>query len=168
MDKHVPDTYIYVLFFVVVVMVGLICSGLLGRIQKAELRIAELDFCMRTEEVAPKVEIQEVSATKISARLSAYCPCEKCCGEFADGITASGVSVQEIFENKAKYGFCVAAPKHVPFYTKVLIQGVGVGTVLDRGGAIKGNKLDLLFPTHQEALNFGVREALVTFYEGEK
>jgi len=27
--------------------------------------------------------------------------------------------------------------------------------VIDRGGAIKGDKLDVFFPTHQEALKWG-------------
>ncbi|MHC4720522.1 MAG: 3D domain-containing protein, partial [Planctomycetota bacterium] len=29
--------------------------------------------------------------------------------------------------------------------------------VLDRGGAIKGNRLDVFFHSHQQALNWGVR-----------
>ena len=33
--------------------------------------------------------------------------------------------------------------------------------VLDRGGAIRGNKLDLFFPTHQAALKGGRRTLTV-------
>jgi len=85
----------------------------------------------------------------ILMNVSAYCPCEKCCGEFADGITASG---------KPAEGFLVAAPPNIPFGTMLSIPGYNNGLpvpVLDRGGAIKGNKLDVFFPTHQEALNWG-------------
>jgi 3D (Asp-Asp-Asp) domain-containing protein len=37
------------------------------------------------------------------------------------------------------------------------IPGYGTVKVEDRGGAIKGDRLDVLFPTHQEALEWGVQ-----------
>ncbi len=86
----------------------------------------------------------------LDANVSAYCPCEKCCGVYADGITASG--------HKIKTGDkFVAAPPEYPFGTMMDIPGYGKVPVLDRGGAIKGNKLDVFFSTHQEALNWGRR-----------
>ena len=81
-------------------------------------------------------------------RVTAYCPCEKCCGEFADGLTASGVPA---------VGLIVAAPPMIPFGTRLTVQGYGYAVVADRGGAIKGRRLDVLFKTHQQALNWGVR-----------
>jgi len=44
-----------------------------------------------------------------------------------------------------------------PFGTRLRIPGYGVATVEDRGGAIKGQRLDVLFQTHEEALAWGVR-----------
>ena len=88
------------------------------------------------------------TAITATYRVTAYCPCEKCCGRFSDGITASG---------KPAIGKLIAAPKSIPFGTWMNIEGYGYAEVLDRGGAIKGNRLDLLFPTHQEALNWGVQ-----------
>ena len=70
----------------------------------------------------------------------------KCCGK-SDGITASGV--------KAIEGITVAMDKSMPFGTKIYIDGVGERIVQDRGGAIKGNRIDLYFDDHQSALNFG-------------
>ncbi len=90
----------------------------------------------------------------IEYNVSAYCPCSKCCGKWADGITASG---------SPAVGFLVAAPPNIPYGTMIAIPGYNDGLpvpVLDRGGAIKGNKLDLLFPSHQAALNWG-RQRLV-------
>ena len=78
--------------------------------------------------------------------ITAYCPCVKCCGK-TDGITASGV--------KAVEGITVAMNKSIPFGTKIYIDGVGERIVQDRGGAIKGNKIDLYFDSHQKALEFG-------------
>ncbi len=81
--------------------------------------------------------------------ITAYCPCELCCGEYADSLTASG----ELAE-----GFLVAAPSEIPFGTLLRIPGYNNGDpvpVLDRGGIIKGNRLDVFFQSHQEALNWG-------------
>ena len=64
-----------------------------------------------------------------------------------DKITASGV--------KAIEGITVATDKSIPFGTKIYIDGLGERIVQDRGGAIKGNRIDLYFDSHQEALNFG-------------
>lgn len=81
-----------------------------------------------------------------------YCPCAKCCGK-TNGITASGV--------KAKAGVTVAMPNKYKFGTKIKIKGMGTYIVQDRGGAIKGNKIDIFFNTHQEALNFGRRTVYI-------
>lgn len=49
----------------------------------------------------------------------------------------------------------VAAAKDLPFGTRLWIEGVGVRTVNDRGGAIKRGRLDLCMATKEEALSFG-------------
>ena len=46
----------------------------------------------------------------------------------------------------------------------MVINGV-VYTVEDRGGAIKGNRIDIFFTTHQDALNFGRQTADVYIVE---
>ena len=85
--------------------------------------------------------------------ITAYCACVQCCGK-NDGITASGV--------KAVEGVTVATDKSIPFGTKIYIDGVGERIVQDRGGAIKGNRIDLYFENHQSALNFGRQTKRVT------
>lgn len=80
-------------------------------------------------------------------KLTAYCGCAKCCGK-TDGITASGTHVTA--------GRTIAAPKAFVFGTKIMING-HVYTVEDRGGAIQGNRIDIYFDTHEEALKFGVK-----------
>ena len=89
----------------------------------------------------------------IRMRVTAYCPCAKCCGKYADNITASGHRIQpgDVF---------VAADKRFPFGTIMIIDGYADSQpvkVLDRGGAIRGNKLDVFFHKHKEALKWGVR-----------
>ncbi len=89
----------------------------------------------------------------VQMRVTAYCPFQKCCGEYADGITACG--------HKIRPGDAfVAADKQYSFGTEILIPGYKNGQpvkVLDRGGAIRGNRLDVFFHSHEEALKWGVR-----------
>ncbi len=89
----------------------------------------------------------------IEMRVTAYCPCPKCCGEYSDGVTACGYEIRpgDTF---------VAADRRYSFGTEMLIPGYSNSRavkVLDRGGAIKGNRLDVFFATHQEALEWGVK-----------
>jgi 3D (Asp-Asp-Asp) domain-containing protein len=90
----------------------------------------------------------------VRMRVTAYCPCAKCCGEYSDGVTACGhrIGPGDVF---------VAADKRYAFGTEMIIDGYGGGEpvkVLDRGGAIQGNRLDVFFNTHKAALKWGVRQ----------
>ena len=90
--------------------------------------------------------------------VSAYCPGPCCCGKWADGTTASGQDA---------VGKIVAAPPNIAFGTVLIIPGYGVAVVQDRGGAITGNKIDVLFTDsanktgHQKALEWGRQELMV-------
>lgn len=85
-------------------------------------------------------------------KLSAYCSCMRCCNK-TDGITATGT--------KATQGRTIAVdPKKIPYGTKVIING-NTYIAEDCGGAIKGNRIDIFFRDHQDALNFGIQYAEV-------
>ena len=89
----------------------------------------------------------------VQMRVTAYCPCQKCCGKYSDGVTACG---HKICPGDA----FVAADKEYSFGTEMIIAGYKNGQpvkVLDRGGVIAGNRLDVFFHSHQEALKWGVR-----------
>lgn len=105
------------------------------------------------EEKAVEPEAPElVSLGKFT--VYAYCPCEKCCGQWSGGPTASGVMPEE--------GRTVAADWDVlPAGTEIYIDGVGWRTVEDTGGGISGNTLDLYMKDHQAALEWGVQEVEV-------
>jgi 3D (Asp-Asp-Asp) domain-containing protein len=101
------------------------------------------------------------SAETLTMNVSAYCPGPCCCGDFADGITASGHQIK-------RGDRFVAAPSNYAFGTTMMIPGYGTVPVLDRGGAIKGNKLDLYFDTHAEALQWGRQHLEVTIYGSQE
>lgn len=101
--------------------------------------------------VMPRDEPQETRACVFT--VTAYCPCEKCCGAYANGYTATG--------EKATQGVTVAAdPDVLPMGTEIELDG-HTYTVQDTGGAIAGNRLDLYFDRHEDALRWGVREKIV-------
>ncbi len=101
----------------------------------------------------------------IRMKVTAYCPCSKCCGKWADGVTASGYVIQQGFGQQF-----VAADKRYPFNTMMFVPGYChissmwrmIVPVLDRGGAIKDDHIDVYFDSHQEALNWGVKYLDVT------
>ena len=90
---------------------------------------------------------------------TAYCPCEKCCGVWATKrplddngnpivYGASGIVLRQ--------GVSVAADTSIyPMGTQLEIDGIGTYTVHDVGGGIKGNRLDVYFDNHEDALVFG-------------
>lgn len=100
------------------------------------------------QEIKPAEETYKSELVSLGIyKITAYCACEKCCGK-TNGITASGTKVQA--------GRTIAAPKNFPFGTKLVING-HTYTVEDRGGAIQGNRIDIYFDTHEEALQWGVK-----------
>ena len=99
----------------------------------------------------------------LKMKVTAYSPDEKSCGKHADGITASGYSV---WTNAMK--LVAADTDMLPFGTLLSIPGydnANIVPVLDRGSAIKGNRLDVLYPTHEAALEWGVQELDVIVWE---
>lgn len=89
----------------------------------------------------------------VRMKVTAYCPCRKCCGRHADGITASNHRIRpgDVF---------VAADKRYSFGTEMIIPGYNSNKpveVKDRGRLIKGNRLDIFFASHQQAKKWGTK-----------
>lgn len=81
-------------------------------------------------------------------KITHYCPCSICCGPWANGVTASGVT--------ATTNHTIAVdPSQIPYGSKVVINGQ-VYVAEDCGGAIKQNCIDIYVATHQEGEDKGV------------
>lgn len=90
--------------------------------------------------------------------LTAYCSCEICTGEYADGITYSGTEATE--------GRTIAVdPKLIPIGSVVYIEGLGIRIAEDIGGAIKDKHIDVYFNSHEDALKFGRQTAKIVIIE---
>ena len=77
--------------------------------------------------------------------LTAYCNCEKCCGKWAGGPTASGVMPQSDWT-------IAVDPSVIPLGSKVMING-HTYCAEDTGFAIKGNKIDIYVDNHEDCYN---------------
>lgn len=88
---------------------------------------------------------------------SAYDADYECCGKLPTdpnyGKTATGT--------RATANRTIAVdPTVIPYGTEVVIYGQ-IYIAEDTGGAIKGNKVDIYFNTHEEALQYGRRQVEV-------
>ena len=69
------------------------------------------------------------------------------------------------WENVYQLRIIATDPKVIPLYSIVEIKGLGAYIALDTGGAIEGNRIDILFDTKEEALEFGKQELEVRIIE---
>ena len=89
-------------------------------------------------------------------KLTAYCPCARCCGH-ETGITATGTV--------ATAGRTIAVnPNVIPYGSTVYIEGYGTYIAEDTGG-FAPTTIDIFFDSHDAALQFGVQYATVYIVE---
>lgn len=79
------------------------------------------------------------------------------CKEGCTGITATGMNLKDNPHAKV----IAVDPRVIPLGTKVYIPGYGYAVAADTGGAIKGNKIDLHFPTEQAARQWGRKNVTI-------
>ena len=72
------------------------------------------------------------------------------------GRTASGLPVG--------MGIVAVDPTVIPLGTRMFIPGYGPGIAADVGSAVKGNIIDLWFPSTAQALRWGRRTVTITIY----
>ena len=105
----------------------------------------------------PKATAPSTSNTAskvITVEASAYtASCEGC-----TGITATGINLKTNPNAKV----ISVDPAIIPLGSKVYVEGYGEAIAGDTGGAIKGNRIDVFFPSQQDAINFGVKQLKVT------
>lgn len=98
-----------------------------------------------------KLDVAVYPKGEFTINASAYTAAADECGK-SDGITASGLKVME--------ERTIACPPQYPLGTKIEIKGKGIYVCEDRGGAIKGNHVDIYVQTKKEAFAFGRRNLI--------
>ena len=98
------------------------------------------------------------------ALVTAYCPCAKCCGNFASGATSIG--------KNAWLPGLAADPAYLDYGTRVYVPGYGLAVIDDTGGAMRRHwrrngllHLDVRMTYHYEAKQWGNQYIRVKIYE---
>ncbi|MBM7667167.1 uncharacterized protein YabE (DUF348 family) [Solibacillus kalamii] len=117
----------------------------------------------------PKTKVVSVGTKVVTANVSrssepssgkefyvtatAYTP--NCAG--CSGISAAGLNLRANPDMKV----IAVDPKVIPLGTKVWVEGYGNAVAADTGGAIKGNKIDVLVPTTSKAKSWGRKKVRI-------
>lgn len=152
--------------FLVALLMGLAMGFIFGR-------------CSAVNSKAPDVILEPVETPLVeepaepepvllgSFRITAYCSCEKCCGEWAknrpNGIVYGAAGVE------LKAGVSCASP--LPLGTVVEVEGLGEYIVQDRPAQwvidkYGENQIDIYFDNHEAASAFGLKQ-LNVYLKGE-
>jgi 3D (Asp-Asp-Asp) domain-containing protein len=99
----------------------------------------------------------------VLAKVTAYCPCNRCCPGTDDNITSLG--------DNAKVCDGVAVdPKLIAYRSVISVPGVGLREADDTGGAMRQNgrqgqyHIDVRMTDHDTARHWGVKELKIGIY----
>ena len=167
--------------FLVALLMGLAMGFVFGRCS-AIVREPAPDATIEQDQfaaVTPDVTLEPVETPLVeepaepepvllgSFRVTAYCSCEKCCGEWAknrpNGIVYGAAGVE------LKAGVSCASP--LPLGTVVEVEGLGEYIVQDRPAQwvidkYGENQIDIYFDSHEAASAFGLKQ-LNVYQKGE-
>jgi len=122
---------------------------------------AEREFQELLREKRPQPAARGATTRTMTVEATAYCPCRVCTGKGPEhpayGITASGAP--------AAPGTVAVDPAAIPLGTRMWVEGYGEAVAADTGGMIKGRKIDVYFPTHQEAVEWGRKRVTIKIFQ---
>lgn len=124
-------------------------------IKKKQNKVTEVKSTKKTNNSSMnKTKSEPINVGKTYRMEStAYTPhCNGC-----SGFTATGINVKQ----NGRENIIAVDPSVIPLGTRVWVEGYGEAIAADTGGAIKGNRIDVLFQSKQKALNWGRKTVTV-------
>ncbi|MEH7180064.1 ubiquitin-like domain-containing protein [Neobacillus vireti] len=110
-----------------------------------------------TKELQIQVSRGAETGTEFYVNTTAYTAyCNGCSGRTATGFDLRANPTAKVI---------AVDPRVIPLGTKVYVEGYGYAVASDTGGAIKGHKIDVFFPTKAEAFRWGVRKVKIKILE---
>lgn len=100
-----------------------------------------------SQKAPPKAASAPVEKKKerlITVKAYAYC---------INGRTASGEYTRK--------GCIAVDPRVIPLGKKIYVPGYGWGKSMDTGGSVRGNVIDIWYPTRSECMQWGVRTVTI-------
>lgn len=111
------------------------------------------ELLMQVEQAHAAREAQTASYESLSGYqyagsfiVTAYCPCEECCGRWADGITSTGIP--------AVPGIVAVDPEVIPIGSTVVIDGQ---KYLAADTGVTGHCVDVFMTDHEASVQHGVK-----------
>ncbi|HZK87447.1 MAG TPA: peptidoglycan-binding protein [Syntrophomonas sp.] len=132
---------------------GLTADGIVGPNTRAALGQS-----VNTVVATPSRDGSSVSRGRtLTMVATAYDPCYQCNYPYYGAPSYIGLPLAK--------GIIAVDPNVIPMGSRLYVEGYGEGIAADQGGAIKGNRIDLCFATHQLALDFGMKTVKVTILD---
>ena len=123
--------------------------------EKAELRKSNTQNTKATKKVEKPVDSLQAQLAKakrvFTVRSTAYTSDPRENGGW--NVTAIGTKIRR--------GVIAVDPRVITLRTRVYVEGYGFATAEDTGGAIKGNKIDVVMDTNAQSRNWGVRNVKI-------
>lgn len=119
-----------------------------------------LNFGRQTKEVYRIPAKEDSHGGKLLGEftITGYCGCNECCGN-------TDTDVLTFTETTPISGHTAAAdPSVIPLHSQIYLDGT-LYVVEDTGSNIKGQRIDIYFDTHTEAVNFGKKQKKVYLIE---
>ncbi|HHX87504.1 MAG TPA: hypothetical protein GX693_04905, partial [Firmicutes bacterium] len=83
-----------------------------------------------------------------------------CTDWYNDGYTYTGKKAVQGEGTLDSPRIVAVDPRIIPLSSKIYLEGIGFAVAEDIGGSIQGNRIDILFNLHQDALKFGLRKGI--------
>lgn len=107
----------------------------------------------KTTSTSTSKSASTTSSKEFYVTATAYTPyCSGC-----SGVSASGIDLK----SNPNLKLIAVDPNIIPLGSKVWVEGYGYAVAGDTGGSIKGNKIDVLFQSKEEAYNWGRKKVLI-------
>lgn len=105
------------------------------------------------QEAAPVGNGDGEAVREFYVEATAYSPyCGGC-----EGVSAGGYN----YKDNPNMKLIAVDPSVIPLGTKVWVEGYGYALAGDTGGAIKGNRIDVLMPSEQQAYDWGRKQVKI-------
>lgn len=100
-----------------------------------------------------KVNAKSTTVKELTVTATAYTVSCKGCS----GITSTGINLKKHPESKV----ISVDPKVIPLGSKVYVEGYGYAIAADKGSSVKGNKIDVFFPTLKQCYQWGNKKVKI-------
>lgn len=133
--------------------VGLIADGVVGAATRRELGLESASLtASRSESTVSRAG--STSGRVLTMVSTAYDGCYQCNKPYYGYPSYIGLPLAR--------GIAAVDPKVIPMGSRLYVEGYGNAIAADQGNAIRGNRIDLFFDTHAQALKYGMKTVKVT------